>query len=237
MNLTRLLFLWLIIAKNGYSQMPDEGKYIYSTKLYASFDAANDQTIDEASMDDDYVLLSDSAKIIFENDVFYYLEFWPDGSLKKKAEVEPFFARVVVRRENLESGDVEEAQYGEPYCRIKGEILEYQCGDSIPKIEEKYRCGKCTSSFELTEKYWDRKICRTGGQFYYVGHWPNGKLKIRAQVEPCFAFVGYDAWGVDLHNNGKGCGYEPSFRFHGVVREYNEDGNLVRIYNEFHGRP
>jgi hypothetical protein len=237
MNLIKLLFLLPMMAINGYIQIQDEVGRRFSIPLYASVGDAILQTTDTSSGVDDHdvsELQSDSAVIIMESEVFYYLEFWPDGSLKVKAAVEPVLAPATLYSEDLETGEKKVSFFGLPSCRLNGKFLKFNEGDSIPRAEKVFRHGRNSDGFEfkLGEKIWKREIVREGRRYYYVEFWPTGKLKIKAEVEPSFEY---------LHNIGsdKMSGlvrYKPWYQFHGKYMEYDEKGELMSWYELKHGR-
>jgi hypothetical protein len=154
--------------------------------------------------------------------------------LRIKAVVEPFFAPATLYSEDLLTGEKKASFFGLPSCRFNGILLPYNELDSVPIVEKFVRHSKGSNDFEfkLGEKIWKREIVREGRRYYYVEFWPNGKLKIKAEVEPCFAYL--DSIGLD--EMPELVRYKPWYQFHGNYVEYDEKGELMFSYKLKHGR-
>lgn len=74
--------------------------------------------------------------VIEDNGKYYEIDFWSNGVIKSKAQVELYFADGIKYETNLETGENEAEHYSVPAYRYHGKKIDYdESGIKIIKVQ------------------------------------------------------------------------------------------------------
>jgi hypothetical protein len=240
---TVLIFLQVLFYFNVISQVTGKDETILS-KLVSGIERPKVSLYNQDSLEkanSDYQFSARNKRIHKEGSHYYYIEYWPNGSVKIKAEVEPILLENgAVFSENLETRERTPFYFGILSCRFHGEHLVYSENDPKPTKQLNYVHGVGAEPSEIEEKFEsvDRNVQSIEGKFYYMNEHLGQKLIIKAKVEPAFVevveYIDDFLTGerIEIHY------YKPSFQFHGQYLEYSRQDSIppVITYYFVHGK-